>query len=286
MVHPLCPDGRLVAGAGVCTGSGGGDGERGLFLLYKEGFVGEGFIPPGDVYGIGGASGTPPLQQVTRIRPKPPSVLPRCPPARHYNKGYPYRDGNRLGTKCRPAQSRLWTGCRASSSGCWYSGGSARCCRWPWGSSRTPTSTRHFLPIQIRHHFLGRIPKIGNCHNFYIVIIQKHTRAQVELVRCIAAPDGDKSGGIFLKFRRIGMPSSYSSGMSIMPDGYMAIDGKVLVSPSSSQRVLRQRQTSHGSHFHPAVVPACSPGVPIGVVRVGGVQLAVYLGVHRQPAIV
>ena len=47
MVHPLCPDGRLVAGAGVCAGSGGGDDERGLFLLYKEGFVGDGFIPPG-----------------------------------------------------------------------------------------------------------------------------------------------------------------------------------------------------------------------------------------------
>ena len=30
MVHPLCPDGRLVAGAGVCAGSGGGDDERGL----------------------------------------------------------------------------------------------------------------------------------------------------------------------------------------------------------------------------------------------------------------
>ena len=47
--HPLCPDGRLVAGAGVCAGSGGGDDERGLFLLYKEGFVGEGFILPGCV---------------------------------------------------------------------------------------------------------------------------------------------------------------------------------------------------------------------------------------------
>mgnify|MGYP000311520581 CR=1 FL=1 len=49
MVHPLCPDGWLVAGAGVCAGSGGGDGERGLFLLYKEGTVGEGFILPGCV---------------------------------------------------------------------------------------------------------------------------------------------------------------------------------------------------------------------------------------------
>ena len=149
-----------------------------------------------------------------------------------------------------------------------------------------PRQPGAFLPIQIRHHLLGRIPKIGNCHDFYIVIIQKHTRAQVELVRCIAAPDGDKSGGIFLKFRRIG-PAIVIFLRYVDHAG--RIHGNRRESACISliqQRVLRQRQTSRGGHFRPAVVPACSPGVPIGVVRVGGVQLAVYLGVHRQPAIV
>ena len=114
-----------------------------LFLVIKPPFEAalQGRVLPPSA----GRRGRRPLQQVTRIRPKPPSVLPRCSPARHCNKGYPYRDGNRLGTKCRPAQSRLWTGCRASSSGCWYSGGSARCCRWPWGSFHIATSTRHFF---------------------------------------------------------------------------------------------------------------------------------------------
>ena len=110
-----------------------------------------------------------------KYRPKPPSVLPRCSPARHCNKGYPYRDGNRLGTKCRPAQSRLWTGCRASSSGCLYSGDQRSVAVGHGVAFTLPRQPGTFLPIQIRCHLLGRIPKIGNCHDFYIVAIQKHT---------------------------------------------------------------------------------------------------------------